>query len=108
MQAFVRCQSLSWLPWLLSDCGGFVTATDKVGRLFLIDPSNRNLAELEGADWTLHRECRAGGRGSQGEAAPMGALQEDAGQCWSGRQVPLCPGGHTERGVLCPLLPSLS
>lgn len=49
-QGFVRCQSLSWLLWLLSDCGGFVTVLDKVGRLFLIGPSNHNLAKLENLD----------------------------------------------------------
>lgn len=52
-QGFVRRQSLSWLPWLLSDCGGFVTVLDKVGRLFLIGPSNHNLAKLESVDLTL-------------------------------------------------------
>lgn len=37
----------SWLPWRLSDCGGPVLVLDKVGRLFLIDLSNHNLAEPE-------------------------------------------------------------
>lgn len=51
-QGFVRPQSWSWLPWLLSDCAGFVTALDKVGRLLLIGPSNQNLAKLESVDLT--------------------------------------------------------
>lgn len=58
-------------------CGWFVRVLDKVGRLFLIDPSNLNLAELE-CGWTifslfsLNQECRDGGTGSQDKAATAG------------------------------------
>lgn len=80
-QGFVRRQSLSWLPWLLSDCGGFVTVLDKVGRLFLIGPSNHNLAKLESVDLklvfllSLNWEYGDGGRDSQDKAA-SGLLQQ--------------------------------
>lgn len=73
---------------------------DKVGRLFLIGPSNHNLAKLESVDLTffpllsLNQECRVGGRGSQDKAATAGVLL-----CWSGREVATCPGSQAERGV---------
>lgn len=80
-QGFVRRQSLSWLPWLLSDCGGVVTVLDKVGRLFLIGPSNHNLAKLESVDLklffllSLNWEYGDGGRDSQ-DKATSGLLQQ--------------------------------
>lgn len=59
------------------DCGGPVTALDKVGRLFLIDPSNHNLSKPECGDFTFssfsfNPGCRDGGPASQGKAAPSG------------------------------------
>lgn len=49
----VRCQRLSWLPWLLPESGGFVTVPDKVRRLFLMGSSNHDFPELESMDLTL-------------------------------------------------------
>lgn len=72
-----ECHRLSWLPWLLSDGGGFVSVLDKVGRLFLIEPSNHNLAKLECglhifSLLSLNQRRRAGGWGSRNKATSAG------------------------------------